>query len=277
MSNLQKILIVESVEVASYAREIGIEHLMVDLEIIGKRERQGHLDTVISDSSPELITSIRKAAPDSRIMVRVNPLNRESQAEIDEVIIRGATSIMIPMFKSADELKMFYEFVNKRVPIIPLIETKCALTDIAKIALDIKPSRVHFGLNDLAINMQHNWMFTPLANKSLDYACQILRQNKIPFGIGGIARTNEGLIRPLLILAKHVSLGSDTVILSRSFHRRALAVKELKRNNFQKELGKLDLLYKQITEKTPKELHKLVLEFEAQSEKLEKILGGEKM
>ena len=259
MCDLKKILIVESIEVASYAHKIGVDLLMVDLETKGKKERQGHLDTVISNSSPELITSLRKAVTNSQIMVRVNPLTRESQDEIDEVIMRGATSIMVPMFRSADELRMFYKFVNKRVPIIPLIETQCALNDITKIVLELQPSRIHFGLNDLAIDMQNSWMFTPLANGSLDDACQLLQKNKIPYGIGGIARINEGLITPLLILAKHVSLGSNTVILSRSFHRRALAVKELKRNNFQEELSKL------------------VFEFEAKSEKLEKTLGEEMM
>ncbi len=60
-------------EIASYANSCGISRIFVDLEILGKYERQGHLDTVISNHSEEDINKVKTASGSSEVLVRINP------------------------------------------------------------------------------------------------------------------------------------------------------------------------------------------------------------
>ncbi len=58
----------------------------IDLEILGKVTRQGHLDTVISDHSIDDIYAVKSIINNSFLLVRVNPINSNSQQEIENVI-----------------------------------------------------------------------------------------------------------------------------------------------------------------------------------------------
>ena len=60
-------------------------------------------------------------------MVRVNPLNPDSAAEVDAVLAQGADLLMLPMFTRADELRAFSALVAGRAPIVALLETAGAL------------------------------------------------------------------------------------------------------------------------------------------------------
>ena len=55
-------------EVAKAAYAGGVTRLFVDWEIHNKQERQGHLDTVISQHSYEDAVQIRKAVPDAELL-----------------------------------------------------------------------------------------------------------------------------------------------------------------------------------------------------------------
>ena len=62
-------------------------------------------------------------------------------------------------------------------------------------------------------------MFELLADGIVDEIADTLKTNNIKFGFGGIGRIGggAGLIPAELILAEHIRLRSDMVILSRSF------------------------------------------------------------
>ena len=87
-------------QIAKYAQNVGVDRIFIDLEYIGKKERQGNLDTVISNHSLEDITTIRKVIDKSKLLVRVNPIHKGSKEEINEAIERGADIIMLPMFNN---------------------------------------------------------------------------------------------------------------------------------------------------------------------------------
>ena len=53
-------------EIARYAAQSGATRLFVDLEIVGKRERQGHLNTVISEHRIEDVARVKGARRDVR-------------------------------------------------------------------------------------------------------------------------------------------------------------------------------------------------------------------
>lgn len=88
--------------VAQIAADAGVDRIFIDMEVLGKAERQGGMDTVQSHHVPEDIARVREAIGSrAEIMARVNPLNPNSQAEIDASIANGADVIMLPMWRTA--------------------------------------------------------------------------------------------------------------------------------------------------------------------------------
>jgi hypothetical protein len=212
---------------ASYVVANGVDRIFVDLEINGKVERQGHLSTVISRHDIADIRRIRSAVPGAEILVRVNPVHDRLQEEVDQVIAAGADIIMLPMFRSPNEVKTFIGMVAGRVRVSLLVETVGAMKTLAETASLSGVDEVHIGLNDLHLELKNNFMFEPLANGLVDEMAVILQKANIPFGIGGIARVGEGILPAELLISEHVRLGSNAAILSRTFHRQIASVDEI--------------------------------------------------
>ena len=225
-------------EIAKYAEESGVSRIFLDLEIMGKIERQGHLDTVISHHHISDIKQVKSVLTTSKLMVRINPLHKGSKKEIDDVIDNGTDIIMLPMFHSAKEVKIIGDMINRRVKFIPLIETESAAKDIFNInALDCV-DELHIGLNDLHLDLNKKFMFELFIDGTVD---NIVSKITKPFGIGGVARIGEGIIPAENVLNEHVRLGSSGTILSRAFHLRSKSLHELKlKINLKDEINKLD-------------------------------------
>ncbi len=241
---MQLFMIVNDEEIAKFVSKNGVDRLFIDLEFIGKQDRQGGMDTWKSSQTIKDVSRIREAVPEAHLLVRVNPIHDKSKDEINEVIERGADSLMLPMFTTLDELKSFVDFIDGRAEAIPLVETIKALHLLPKILKKVKVSRIHIGLNDLHIQMKKTFMFELICDGTLELVCTALRNAKIPFGIGGIARAGEGIVSPEYLLGEHIRLGSDAVILSRSFHRGAKSITELKKNiDFASEISKIREIY----------------------------------
>ena len=195
----------------------GVDWVMVDLEINGKENRQGHLNTVISRHTLEDVSNVRGVLDQSGLLVRVNPLFEGSSAEVDDVIARGADRIMLPMFKHVKEVEQFLEIVDMRVPVTLLVETAAAFTRLPQILALSGIDDIHFGLNDLHLDLGLSFMFEIFTGNLLDHAAGIATAAGIPFGIGGAAPVGTGLLPSELILSEHARLGSQRVILSRAF------------------------------------------------------------
>lgn len=239
------LMIVEDGEVARFAAANGVDRLFVDLEVLGKAQRQGHLDTVQSRQTPATLSLVRDAAPDAHVMVRINPLHEGSAAEIDDVVARGADSVMLPMFRDTDTLARFTDLLAGRAGSIPLFEAQGAVDALPEIlARGIPFDRAHFGLNDLHLDRGERFILEPLLRNALDIAARALRSSSRPFGIGGLARAGEGDVPPELLLAEHVRLGSTGAILSRTFHRNAKSVAEIRESmDFAAETERLRALH----------------------------------
>ncbi|MAZ80136.1 MAG: aldolase [Gammaproteobacteria bacterium] len=242
--NFKFMMIVSDSEIAKYISKFPDISLFVDLEILGKEERQGHLDTVKSSLNIDDVIRIRRAAPNANILVRLNPLNDNSQYEIDLAINNGADSIMIPMFHSLDDVNNFMKIINGRVKAVPLFETIDSIKALPEIISKIPLEQIHIGLNDLHLEQKKDFLFEPLSDGFLEEACDALRSSDVKFGIGGIARAGEGLLSPEYILGEHVRLGSSVAILSRAFHKDAKSLEELTCSiDFDRELNKLKYIY----------------------------------
>lgn len=220
-------LITNSTDVAKFAVQSGADRIFIDLEINGKVERQGHLSTVISRHTFEDLGAVREAVPDTELLVRLNPLHPGSAYEVEEAVSRGADILMLPMFRSADEVRRFTALVAGRAPVCLLVETVGAMDDLDAIVRVEGVSEIHIGLNDLHLELGNHFMFEPVADGLVDRMAGVIVQAGIPFGFGGVARVGDGDLPVELVLAEHARLGSTAAILSRSFHRNARTVEEL--------------------------------------------------
>ena len=211
---------------AAFAQGCGVSRIMVDLEQMGKKERQGGLGTFISDHQPQDVAKVRAAAPSAHLIVRVNPLHSASATEIDQAIDAGADSLMLPMFEEASALRTFADLVAGRARCIALLETRHALATLSEWAGLAGLDEIYVGLNDLHRQLGQRFMFEPLADGTLDRVARTARTAGKRFGFGGIARLDEGLLPGRVVLGEHLRLGSSSVILSRTFNREMLEAPE---------------------------------------------------
>jgi lipopolysaccharide/colanic/teichoic acid biosynthesis glycosyltransferase len=218
-------------EVATRCDAIGGIRIFVDLEHMGKAERQAGRNTYISSHQMGDVGRIKTQITNSRLMVRVNPLHSDTQNEVDAVFAQGLAQgigraqgpasdlIMLPMFRHAQTLREFSQIVAGRCPIVALLETEEALNSINEWIDTPGLQEVYVGLNDLHISLGMRFMFEPLANGIVDQVAAVTTRQGLRFGFGGMARMVEGLLAGRDVLAEHLRLGSQAVILSRTFHR----------------------------------------------------------
>ena len=192
--------------------------LFVDLEVNGKAERQAGRNTFISTHTLDDVGRVKTALQRAQLMVRVNPLHRGSADEIEAVLAQGADRLMLPMFTEAWELQAFCALVRGRAPVTALLETAGAFETLPEWITTAGLDEVFVGLNDLHLSMGMHFMFEPLALGLVDTVARLARGQGLRFGFGGIARLHEGLLPGRDVLAEHLRLGSQAVILSRTFH-----------------------------------------------------------
>ncbi len=203
--------------VAKIAEKYGVNRIMVDLETLGKEERQKNMNTVKSHHSIEDVRNIAKTLTKSETLVRVNPWNITSKKEIEEVISAGANRIMLPMWKTVHEVNSFLNTVNGRAKTTLLLETKEAVEIIDETLKNPLLDEIHIGLNDLHLSYGLTFMFELLSNGVVESLCKKFKAKGIPYGFGGVARIGEGMLSAESIVMEHYRLGSSRVILSRSF------------------------------------------------------------
>lgn len=214
---LKLMYITNNPQIALIAENSGVDRICVDLETLGKEERQKGINSVKSKHTILDISIISKTLTTSEMLVRVNPWNINSILEINKVIQAGAKIIMLPMWKNVIEVKSFISAVEGRVKIVLLLETKEAVECLDEILSLSGVDEIHIGLNDLHISYGMTFMFELLANGTVEKLCKKIKKTGIPYGFGGIAKIGEGLLPAEKIIMEHYRLGSTRAILSRSF------------------------------------------------------------
>ncbi len=217
MAFLDYMFITNNPRVAEAAQDCGVKRVWIDLETLGKEERQKGMNTVKSQHSLQDISVLRDVLDSSELLVRVNPINPGSLTEIKEAIDRGADMLMLPMFKKVEEVKKFIDFVNGRAKTTLLFETKESFELQEEILTLGGFDEAHIGLNDMHLSYNLTFMFELLSNGLVETMCKKFKEYGIPSGFGGIAKIGEGLLPAECIIAEHYRLGSTRAILSRSF------------------------------------------------------------
>lgn len=208
---------------AHIAQEAGVDRIWIDMEYIGKDERQGGMDTVRNHHTIDDIKKMRRIVTNAELMVRVNPLHTaaedycSSEDEINQSIEAGADVIMLPMFKTADDVKKFVSYVDGRAKVQLLVETAEAAAKIDSILEVPGVDEIHIGLNDLHLAMHKAFMFELICDDTVASLCKKIKAKGIKYGFGGIARVGYGMLPAEHIIAEHYRLGSTAAILSRGF------------------------------------------------------------
>lgn len=204
--------------VACIAVDAGVDRIFIDMEVLGKAERQGHVDSVKSHHVSEDIRRVRAAIGDrAEILARVNPRNPNTQTEVDAAIANGADMVMLPMWKTACDVQAFLTCVGGRAKTIPLLETREAAEALPEALHLCNVDEWFIGLNDLHLSYGRKFMFELLADGTVDNLCEQISSSGVAYGFGGVARPGTGALPAEYILGEHYRLGSQSVILSRSF------------------------------------------------------------
>lgn len=204
-------------EIALIAEKYGVDRIWIDLETMGKEDRQKDMNTVKSHHAVEDIEVIKPLLSRSEMLVRINQWHDESPSEIESVIAAGADIIMLPYWKTVEEVRQFVNVVNGRCKTTLLLETKEAVNCIDQVLDRGGFDEIHIGLNDLHLSYGMAFMFELLADGTVEKLCRKFKMAGIPYGFGGIARLGEGLLPAEKIIMEHYRLGSTRAILSRTF------------------------------------------------------------
>lgn len=217
MKHLKLMILAADPDSAAKAQAAGIDRIFYDLEYIGKAERQHGRNTVKSNNSIDNIPAVRKIITTSELLVRTNPIHAYSKLEVDKSIGYGADILMLPMVIDHHDVEQYVEMVNGRAKVCIMIETAAAMARLDKILAVKGVDEVFIGLNDLHISMGLRFMFELLSGGLVEYIADKCNKAEMPFGFGGIARIGEGDLLSDYILGEHIRLGSQSVILSRTF------------------------------------------------------------
>ena len=214
---LKLMYITNRVEIALIAQKYGVDRVWVDLEKIGKQDRQRGRDSVKSNHTVDDIRKIKPHLTSSEMLVRVNHWFDGSVDEIEAVIAAGADMIMLPYWKTVEEVKSFVEAVKGRCKTTLLQETKEAVACFDEVLKFGGFDEIHIGLNDLHLSYGMTFLFEPLANDTVEMLCRKCQAAGLPVGFGGIAKLGDGLLPAEKVIMEHYRLGSTRAILSRTF------------------------------------------------------------
>lgn len=233
-------------EIAEIADSADVDRIFVDMEYIGKEARQGGMDTVKNHHTIQDIENLKPILRKSELLVRVNPLHDrledypETETEINQAIKAGADIIMLPMYRTIEDVERFIRAVDGKAKTMLLCETPEAARNMAEVVKLKGINEIHIGLNDLHLALHKKFMFELLADGTVDKITDIIKASGIPYGFGGIARIGYGILPAEKIIAEHYRLGSSMAILSRSFCNVAkMTDLEEIRNIFNKEVHRI--------------------------------------
>lgn len=221
--SLKLMYITNDSDVAQIAESTGVDRIFVDLEYIGKELRQGGMDTVQSRHTTDDVKKLSQILTKAELLVRINPIHEatkgygSSKEEIDAVVENGADIIMLPYFKTAREVEAFISLVGGRTKTMLLVETPEAAENIDDILRVGGIDEIYIGLNDLSLAYGMKFMFQLLADGTVDKITEKFKAKGIPYGFGGLASVDGGLLPGKMVLKEHYRLGSTRVILARSF------------------------------------------------------------
>ncbi len=212
-------LMTNDARLAAEADGAGVDRIGVDLEHIGKAQRQAGHDLRLSLHTLDDLARLSAVVRRGQLFARVNSLNAGSAAEIDLVLALGAQVLMLPYFADAAEAASFVALVRGRAVVQLLVETEASARNIHDVAAVRGVDEIMVGLNDLRLQLKAPNHFEVMLSPLVEAVAAAVRRRGLPFSIGGVGRVETtGLpVPPDLVLAQYPRLGATGALLARSF------------------------------------------------------------
>jgi hypothetical protein len=204
---------------AARADDAGIDRIGLDLEIVGKADRQRGLGTWVSSHRIDQLRDIRSAVKRAEFFCRINPINADSQAEINQVLAYGVEVLMLPMFTTVEEVERFVVMIDGRAKAVPLLEHRLAVDEIDRIVRVPGLDCIHVGLTDLALSLNAPNRFALMASPLMERVAAAVERQGLRLCIGGIGRALDDS-QPIptdLIYAQYARLNATGALVSRAF------------------------------------------------------------
>ena len=110
--------------IAKIAEVAGVDRIFIDMESLGKQNRQGGMDTVQSHHTFEDVKNIRGVVTDAQMLVRCNPIHEAcegycgSDEEIETIIENGADIVAVQEMmghKDISSTQVYTKLVKSRI------------------------------------------------------------------------------------------------------------------------------------------------------------------
>jgi hypothetical protein len=214
-------LITNDPQLALEADHAGVNRVGVDLEHLGKTERQAGHDARISPHGWNDLSTIGRVVHRADLFVRINPIHAGTESEVETALRLGATVLMLPSFERADEVVRFVSAVRARALVVILVERAPAVARIRDILAVRGIDEVMVGLNDLHLQFRVANHFEVLASPLVDMLAAEVLAKRLPLAIGGVGRVNDtSLPVPAdLVLAQYPRLRATGAWIARCFFK----------------------------------------------------------
>ena len=212
-------LLTDDPALAAEADAAGVDRVGVDLERLGKAERQAGEDVRLSDHGVADLVAVAAMLTRATAFVRINPLHPGTQREIETVLEAGAQAVMLPFFDGPEDAVRFVRLLGGRAQALLLIETPAALVQAEEIFAVAGVDEAMLGLNDLRLAMGLASHFELLVSPRAALLAEQAARAGMRLSAGGVTSpSHEGLpVPPDLVLAQYPRLGITGAWLSRSF------------------------------------------------------------
>lgn len=215
-------LMTNDLHLAAQADGAGVDRIGIDLDRLGKRERQpaGYR---ISEHSLADVERLRGVVRPGRLFARTDPLHPGSARQIEELLACGVTSLMLPMFRRVDDAARFVELVAGRAEVVLLVETVAAAFRIGGIARIPGVDEIMIGLNDLHLDAGIDDRFEIVVSDLMVAMARTVTDCGVRFGFGGLGLCDDETlpVPASLVYPQYARLGASSAIMARSFYGRA--------------------------------------------------------
>jgi hypothetical protein len=200
----------------------GVDRIGIDIERLGKRERQGHIANArISDHELADLQAVTANVRRAEIFIRLNSFHPGTRDEIERALSLGAHVLMLPYFTTAYEAAAFVDGVAGRAVVMLLLETAAAAARLHDILAVPGVSEIMVGLNDLHQTLGLANHFEILTSDLMVAIARQVRDAGLRFGFGGVGRPGD-ISLPIpsdLVLAQYPRLGGTSAWIARSFFK----------------------------------------------------------